>query len=181
MSLRTTARLSPALRRCIAWCLLWALPACGLSACLFELLGPRHLHREVVAASAAVTNPHGWRDARRGDTLRDGPRAEPSEEAHPHPHVYLRAHALGHGHGRLERHRHDPDDPSVASWESAGGQFAGAELLEGLSAVFGALVFACAAGLSWRRPPAGAPGWPVAAPVFFASFHGPRLERPPSA
>ena len=154
----STSRYPLALRRWMVCCLMVALPLCGLSASLFQVLGPLHVHRADAVAQVGLDELDGWQDFRRG-----GGRA-----VRPRPHT--------HAHGMFERHRHDPADASVIAIDGA----AGADV-DALSLAFLSLTFASADGLAWTLPGPAGTAWPVSATPDFESHTGALPERPPQA
>ena len=158
MSLGPSLRISRASHRLIVWCLLLALPLCGLSTRLVELLGSRHMHRAVVVADAGM---EGWQDFRRGGHHGTGA-----------------AHAPVHSHGFFERHHHDRADDSVVALD---GEAAGMTVSEGdsASAVSVSLVFASTSAADVLDAADGSLHWREGASAAFRSQDGSRLERPP--
>lgn len=139
------------------WCLLLALPLCGLSTSLVELLGSRHVHRSVVVAGDA--GMQGWHDFRRG--------------GHPSG---ARAAAHSHPDGLFERHHHDLADASVVALDGGGPGESDAA-----STALVSLVFASTNPAWLPVPDKASPAWPERATASFRSQPGNRLERPPRA
>ena len=145
-------------RRLIIWCLLAAVPLCGLSTTLAQVVGPNHVHR---SAASAVDSMAGWNDFRRTQQV---------TTVLPKPH----------SHSIFERHQHERDDASVVALDHAAGDATGSAETS-TSACAGALSFALASASPWFTLDAPKGEWSARVQVNLSGRETPPLERPPKA
>lgn len=160
----------------LAWCLLIALPLCGLSWTLAQLLGPAHFHAiETVAAAVAADPMQGWQDFRRVDHLGDPAfRERARADAHAQPDAHAHADPTRH------HHRHDVETTSVVP---IGADDHDANAGEGAAPAGVTLAFvleaACLPHPALHESLCA--GWPADRAGPIQSCDTRRLERPPRA